>query len=244
MSPSCAANTARSPRRSARAGRQGAHAAWPGARQRAQARLVGRLCAAEAELPRHERARRLSDRRAGRLYRLDAVLPDLGAAGQISRHSRRCESRRGGALALRRRARHARQDRRRDTGSRPAPWSASGRPMRTATISWSMPTRRARSRSPCCTRCASSSPSARAAPMSRSPISSRRATAGWPITSAASPSPPASARTRSPTASSAPTTTTPRSWSRRWPTGWPRPSPSGCTSACAGSSGATRRTRR
>ena len=66
----------------------------------------------------------------------------------------------------------------------------------------------------------------------------------WPITSAPSPSPPASARTRSPTASSAPTTTIPPSWSRRWPTGWRKPSPSGCTSACARNSGAMRRTRR
>ena len=49
---------------------------------------------------------------------------------------------------------------------------------------------------------------------------------------------------RSPTASSAPTTTTRRSWSRRWPTAWPKPSPSGCTSACARNSGAMRRTRR
>ena len=44
---------------------------------------------------------------------------------------------------------------------------------------------------------------------------------------------------RSPSASSAPTTITPRSWSRRWPTVWPKPSPSGCTSACARNSGAT-----
>ena len=52
--------------------------------QCAQARLVGRLCAAEAELPRHQDADRLSDRRTGRLHRLDAVLPDLGTERQIS----------------------------------------------------------------------------------------------------------------------------------------------------------------
>ena len=40
------------------------------------------------------------------------------------------------------------------------------------------------------------------------------------------------------------TTTTAPSWPRRSPTGWPRRSPSGCTSGCAGSTGATRRTRR
>ena len=69
-------------------------------------------------------------------------------------------------------------------------------------------------------------------------------TSGLPTISAPSWSPPASARTRSPSASSTPTTTIPRSWSRRWPTAWPKPSPSGCTSACARSSGATRPTRR
>ena len=40
-----------------------------------------------------------------------------------------------------------------------------------------------------------------------------------------------------------PTTTTPRSCSRRWPTGSPRRSRSGCTSGSAPSSGATPRTR-
>ena len=97
----------------ARAGRQGASAARRGARQCAQARLVGRLRAAEAGVPRHQDADRLSDRGVDRLHRLDAVLLDLGIAGQISRHSRRREIRAGGAVAVRRCARHARQDRRR-----------------------------------------------------------------------------------------------------------------------------------
>ena len=39
------------------------------------------------------------------------------------------------------------------------------------------------------------------------------------------------------------TTTTTRSWPRPWPTGWPRPSPSGCTSS-ARATGATARARR
>ena len=65
-----------------------------------------------------------------------------------------------------------------------------------------------------------------------------------PIMSAASSSPPASARMRSPTASRWPMTTTPRSCARRWPTAWPRPSPSACMPACAASSGPMRRTRR
>ena len=93
------------------------------------------------------------------------------------------------------------------------------------------------SRSRCCTRCASSSPAAKAAPTWRWPISSRRSGHAG-LRRRASSSPPASARTRSPTASRTPTTTTRRSWSRRWPTGWRKPSPSGCTSACARSSGA------
>jgi 5-methyltetrahydrofolate--homocysteine methyltransferase len=51
--------------------------------------------------------------------------------------------------------------------------------------------------------------------------------------------PPASARTRSPSASSAPTTTTPRSWSRLWPTGWRKRLRNGCTNVCARNSGLT-----
>ena len=81
------------------------------ARQRAQARLVGRLPAAEADVPRQQDAHRLPGRRAGGFHRLDAVLPDLGTARQISRHSRRCKIRAGGALAVRGRPRHVGQDR-------------------------------------------------------------------------------------------------------------------------------------
>ena len=187
-------------------------------------------------------ARELSDRRACPLHRLDAVLPDLGAGRQIPGDPRRRRK------SARRRARSIndaqamlQEDRRREAGSAPRRWSASGRPMPTATTSWSSATRRARSRSRCCTRCASSSRVARAAPMWRSPISSRRAAS--PTMSAPSWSPPASARTTSPTASRPRTTTTPRSWSRRWPIGWRKPSPSGCISWCARSCGAMRPTK-
>ena len=62
--------------------------------------------------------------------------------------------------------------------------SASGRRIPRATTSRCSATRRAASRSRRCTRCASSSRGARAAPMWRSPISSRRRAA--PITSAPS----------------------------------------------------------
>ena len=179
----------------ARRGEQAAAARSRCARQRAQARLVGRLRAAEAELPRHAGAGRLSDRRACRLHRLVAVLRHLGADRKISGDPRRRQSRRGGAQPLRRRAGDAATDRRRDAGSAPAPSSASGRPTPTATTSWCLPTSRAGSRSRRCTRCASSSRGAKAAPISRSPISSRRARAGSPTTSAPSRSPPVSART-------------------------------------------------
>ena len=64
------------------------------------------------------------------------------------------------------------------------------------------------------------------------------------IMSAPSSSPPASRKTRSPSASSTPTTIIRRSSSRRSPTVSPRLSPRRCTRACAASSGATRRTRR
>ena len=213
--------------------------------QCAQARLVGRLCAAEADLPRHQSAGRLSDRRTGRLHRLDAVLFDLGAERQISRHSRRREIGRGRALALRRRARHARQDRGRALvqGQRRCRLLAGQCAGRRHSGVRRRGARQSRSR--CCIRCASSCPSARAASTRRSVRSGGAARQrAWPITSAPSPSPPASARTRSPSASSAPTTTIPPSWSRRWPTGWPKPSPNACTSACARNSGATSRTRR
>ena len=245
MSPSCAANIASSPPRMRARRRTKCGCRWP-PRAPMRSSSTGRapIVPPKPTFLGSKVLRRLSDRRAGRLHRLDAVLPDLGTGRQISRHSRRRE--------IRARPR-ARSTTTRapcwtrswpSAGSRPARSPASGRRMRRATISWCSATRRATSRSRRCIRCASSCPSARAAPMWRSPISSRRATAGLPITSAPSPSPPASARTRSPSASSAPTTTIPPSWSTRWPTAWRKPSPNACTSACARNSGAMRRTRR
>ena len=150
----------------------------------------------------------------------------------------------GGALAVRRRARHAGQDRRRALvhGERGVRLLAGQCRRRRYSRLCRRGARQRRSRR--CTRCASSCPSARAASTWRSAISWRRAPAGSPITSAPSRSPPASARTRSPNASSAPTTIIPPSWSRRWPTGWRKLLPNGCTAACAGNSGAMRRTKR
>ena len=95
----------------ARRGEQAAAVARGRARQCAQARLVGELPAAAAELPRHAGARRLSDRRADRLHRLVAVLRDLGADRKIPRDPRRRQVRGGGALPLRRRAGDAAPDR-------------------------------------------------------------------------------------------------------------------------------------
>ena len=176
------------------------------------------------------------------LHRLDAVLPDLGADGQLSRDPRRREVGEA-ARALFDDAQAMLEQivdekwfkrRARVIGFWPANADGDDIVRLSPTRARSDADRDAAHAAPAAAR------SARAAPTSRWPTSSRRATAASPITSAASRSPPASARTRSPTASSAPTTTTPRSWSRRWPTASPRPSPSGCTSACARSSGAMR----
>ena len=91
--------------------------------------------------------RRLSDRRADRLHRLDAVLPDLGIEGQISRHSRRRKIRRGGACALRRRAGDAAEDRRRALVYRERGLRLLAGERRKATTSRFTPTKRAASRS-------------------------------------------------------------------------------------------------
>ena len=56
--------------------------------QRREVRL-GELHAGQAVIHRHALVRRFSDRRARALYRLDAVLPDLGALRQISGDPRR-----------------------------------------------------------------------------------------------------------------------------------------------------------
>ena len=91
----------------ARRGRQGAAVAGEGARQCLRDRL-GLLFAAPAELSRRARVRELGSRRSRAPYRLDAVLPDLGAEGPLSRHSRRREPGRRGAAIVRRRAGDAR----------------------------------------------------------------------------------------------------------------------------------------
>ena len=56
--------------------------------------------AEEADVLRHQEFCRLRSRRACRLHRLDAVLPDLGTDRAFSRHSRRRQGRRSRALAL------------------------------------------------------------------------------------------------------------------------------------------------
>ena len=70
-------------RSGARARRRGCR--WPAAREQPlQDRLVG-LHAADAQAARHPHLQELQAGRAGALHRLDAVLPDLGAAGQYPR---------------------------------------------------------------------------------------------------------------------------------------------------------------
>ena len=180
--------------------------------QCAEARLVGRLRAAEADVPRHQDACRLSDRRVDRLHRLDAVLPDLGTVRQISRHSRRREIRRSGALALRGCARHARQDRRRalvhgERGRR----LLAGQGARRRYCGVRRRDARQAGRDAAhaaATTVQARGPHQRGARRFHRAARQRRSR----ITSAPSPSPPASARTTSPSASSAPTTTTPPSW--------------------------------
>jgi len=83
---------------------------------------------------------------------------------------------------------------------------------------------------------------AASAPISRCRTMWRR-TAPGPTGSAASSSPPASARRRWPSVSRRRRTTIPRSCPRHWPTASRKPSPSGCTRSSASSSGAMRRTR-
>ena len=130
-----------------------------------------------ADAPSFLGAARIRDarpRRARALYRLDAVLPDLGAEGPLSRDPRRREAGRGGARAVRRRAGDAEAHHRRalvraQGGDR---LLAGGRGRRRHPALRRRERARAGSRPS--SRCASSSPSATAGPMSRSPISSGR----------------------------------------------------------------------
>ena len=161
------------------------------------------------ELPRDAGARRLSARRARRLHRLVAVLRDLGACRQVSSDPRRRQGRGGRAQPLRRRPRDARRDHRQALVPRRRPGRVLAGEQR-GRRHLRVRRRRARqSRSRRCARCASSSPGAKAVPMWRSPTSLLRA--GRPTTSARSPSPRGSARTRSRCASRTPTTITHRS---------------------------------
>ncbi len=152
-----------------------------------EAQLVGKLPAAGAAASRHASARRYPDRRAHRLHRLDAVLRHLGAQRQIPRHPQRCKGRRSRARPVRRRAGNVAAHRRRALVPGERRDRVVAGKQRRRRHSCCSPTRRAARRSRCCIRCASNCRAARAAPMSRSPISSRRARAGSPIISAPSP---------------------------------------------------------
>ena len=160
---------------------------------------------------------------------------------QIPGDPRRREVRRGGALALRRRAGDAGRDRRRRAGSRPRAVRRLLAGERAGRRHRGVRRRRARRADRDAAHAAPAAcRSARAAPTSRSPISSRRSERarrlhrrlrGHRRHRRGRDRRPLQARQRR---------LLRRSWSRRWPTVWPKPSPSACTSACARSSGAMR----
>ena len=112
-----------------------------------------------------------------RLHRLDAVLPDLGTGGTLSRHPRRCQGRRGRAQRSIDDAQKMLTRSSPRNGSRRSAaigfWPANARRRRHRAL-------RRRERATCrsrrCTRCASSSRSAKGRPTSRCRISSRRGT--------------------------------------------------------------------
>ena len=140
------------PRASARAGATEQSPA-PRSRRRARNRLAidwTGADAADADVPRRADASTTTRSRSWSTgHRLDAVLPDLGAAAALIRAI--LDDPRPGAAArdaLRRRAGAARPHRRRAAADAPAASSASGRPTRSATTSSSTPTRRGRELAP------------------------------------------------------------------------------------------------
>ena len=144
QSPASAPNTPRSPRRTPAPKRDKQRLPLPRRpRQRASASTGPATAAPTPSFLGTRTLRRLRSGRARPLHRLDAVLPDLGAERPLSARSSRTRVGRGRAPAVRRRAGDAREDHRREAGSRRAAWSASGRPTPSATTSGSTPTRRA-----------------------------------------------------------------------------------------------------
>jgi methylmalonyl-CoA mutase cobalamin-binding subunit len=159
---------------------------------------------------RPRRARRPAARRAGRLDRLDLLLPRVGAEGQVSEDPRRSRARaprRASSTATRRRCCVGSWTR---SSSSRAACTACGRPTRTATTSCSG---RARTRAPRrrASRCCASSARPTASRASRSRTTWRRSGAASSTRSERSRSPPGSARTSWRSASRPPTTTTARS---------------------------------
>ena len=130
--------------------------------------------------------RRLGSRRSRALHRLDAVLPDLGAEGPLSRHSRRRETGRGGAAIVRRRAGDAEAHRRREVVRA----QGGGRLLAGRARRRRHPPLRRREPRDGPRDAVHAAPAAVAgatgAPMSRSPISSRRSTAAAATMSAPS----------------------------------------------------------
>ena len=184
------------------------------------------------------RAPRDPARRDRAVHRLDLLLPRLGGARQVPGGPRPPAPRRRRARPLRQRPGDAGRARRRRGPHGQRRLRPLARQLPRATTSSSTPTRRAPPSSPASRCCASSASRPTRSPSTASPTSWRRASRGCPTTSAASPSRPGSAPTRSPPPTRASTTTTRRSWSRPSPTASPRPWPRCSTPAC-GASGAT-----
>ena len=214
MSRRCAPNIARSPRRMRAAKREKQRLPLAKAREPTRFRIDwAGYAPPQPELPRHAGLRELRPRRARPLHRLDAVLPDLGAEGPLSRRSSRTRSRAPAArAALRRRAGDAGADHR-------------GALVRAEGGDRLLAGERGRRRHPAVHRRGRATRSSRRFFTLRQQLVKRDGTpnmaladfvapveSGRPTMSAASSSPPASRRRRSPSASRAPTTTIPRSW--------------------------------
>ena len=185
--------------------------------------------------------RRLAARGARPPHRLVALLPHLGAEGDLSADLREPDLGIEGARALRRRAEAPRPDRGRAAAHRAGgdgllPGQCGGRRHRRLR-------RRGAARHPRDLPDAAPAGGQAAGPARAGAVRLRgaRARAASTISWAPSPSPRASGSTRWSPSSSATTTTTTRSWPRRSPIGWPRRWRRRCTSARArnGDTGAT-----
>ncbi len=198
--------------------------------------------AAPARLPRGSRVRRLPAAGAGGPHRLDAVLPDLGAARSLPGDPPGPASRRGGAQPPGGCARAARPDRPRAAAPRPR---SGGVLSRQCHGGGRHPALRRRGAEPPGRHYPHPAAADGQAAGAAQPGAGRLRGPGrvgyrrlrGRVRRHDRPRPRragAAVRGRS-------TTTTPRSLPRHWPTVWPRRWPSGCTNGCGRSGGGTRR---